>query len=73
MYSDIVFNRHGGKSMTKDQIIQTMRNKYMPNYFDKDMFDYTTLNDEEVYNIYLEECENYGKEEVNEILQSFNK
>ena len=59
--------------MTKDQIIQTMKDKYMPNYFDKDMFDYTTLNDEEVYNIYLEECENYGKEEVNEILESFIK
>lgn len=48
--------------MTKAQIIETMKKAYMPNFFDIEMFDYTTLSDEEVYNIYLEEKENYGED-----------
>ena len=48
--------------MTKEQIIETMRKAYMPNFFDAEMFDYTTLSDDEVYNIYLEEKENYGED-----------
>lgn len=48
--------------MTKAQIIETMKKAYMPNFFDVEMFDYTKLSDEEVYNIYLEEKENYGED-----------
>lgn len=48
--------------MALEQIIKVMRMWYMPNYFDLDMFDYTSLSDEEVANIYFEEKENYGEE-----------
>jgi len=54
--------------MTKKQIINTMKKWYMPNFFDVSMFDYTQLNDEEIYQVYLEEIENWG-EEINEELE----
>ena len=54
--------------MTKEQIIKVMKEWYMPNFFDLEMFDYTTLNDEEVYNIYLEQKEEWG-DEVDEMLK----
>lgn len=54
--------------MKKEQIIDTMRKWYFPNFFDLEMFDYTTLNDEEVFNIYLQEKDTYG-EEIDEMLE----
>lgn len=53
--------------LNKEAIIKAMRKWYMPNYFDKDVCDYTKLNDDEVYNAYLGELEQYG-DELNEEL-----
>ena len=64
-------DNYGGNrkmKMTKKQIINTMKKWYMPNFFDVSMFDYTQLNDEEIYQVYLEEIENWG-EEINEELE----
>ena len=48
--------------MTKDQIIQIMKEWYMPQYFDIEMYDYTKMTDNEIYQTYLDELENYGDE-----------
>lgn len=55
--------------LSKKEIIKAMRKWYMPNYYDKDMYDYTKISDDEVYNDYLEELENYG-DELNEELKN---
>lgn len=54
--------------LSKEEIIKAMRKWYMPNYFDKDMWDYTKKSDDEIYKAYLEELENYG-DELNEELK----
>lgn len=59
--------------MDKAQIIEAMRKIYMPNFYDIEVFDYTSLNDNEVFQCYLNECENYGKEEVNAYLEKYYK
>ena len=61
------------KTMTKQQIIETMKNAYMPNFFDVSMYDYTKLNDDEIYNIYLEEKENYGDDVDDYLLEHLSK
>lgn len=48
--------------MSKEEITNAMRGWYMPNYFDLEMFDYSSLDDEEVYKIYLEELFTFGDE-----------
>ena len=55
--------------MKKAEIIKAMREWYMPNFFDLDMFDYINTSDEQVYEIYLGECESYTKEEIDEMLK----
>ena len=57
------------KNMEKAKIIETMRKWYMPNFFDIEMFDYTKLNDKQVYEIYWGECDTYTKEEVDGMLE----
>ena len=54
--------------MNKQNIIKTMKRWYMPNFFDKSMFDYTKLNDDEIYQIYLDEKNTYG-DEIDEMLK----
>ena len=51
--------------MKKEEIVRVMKSWYMPNYFDLEMFDYTSLNDEEVYDVYLDELSIFG-DELNE-------
>lgn len=51
--------------MKKKEIVMAMKSWYMPNYFDLEMFDYTSLNEEEVYNVYLDELSIFG-DELNE-------
>lgn len=61
---------HNKMEMTKNEIIKAMRDAYMPNFFDIEMFDYTTLSDDQIYDIYLDECENYTKEEIDDYLKN---
>lgn len=51
--------------MKKEEIVRVMKSWYMPNYFDLEMFDYTSLNEEEVYDVYLDELSIFG-DELNE-------
>lgn len=48
--------------LTREQVIQAMKEWFMPNYYDKGMYDYTKMSDDDVYNAYLDEVENYGDE-----------
>lgn len=59
--------------MTKQEIIETMKKAYMPNFFDVEMFDYTQLKDDEIYDIYLEEKENYGDDVDDYLLEHLAK
>lgn len=52
-------------NMKKEEIVRVMKSWYMPNYFDLEMFDYTSLNEEEVYDVYLDELSIFG-DELNE-------
>ena len=54
--------------MKKQEVINTMREWFFPNFFDIDMFDYTQLDDDEVYLIYLQEKDLFGGE-IDEMLE----
>lgn len=49
-------------TLSREDVIRGMKEWFMPNYYDKDMYDYTKMSDDEVYNAYLDEVKNYGDE-----------
>lgn len=55
-----------GTKLNKKEIIEIMRSWYMPNYFDKDMCNYTEWSDTEVWSAYLVELDTFGDELVEE-------
>ena len=70
---DRVLSHNGSSDLSKEEIVKAMKEWYMPNYFDKEVYDYTKMSDDEIYNAYLGELEQYGDELNEEIRKNLKK